>query len=141
MAQEYTVTNAFQQTVSKEDKTPKSFTSHGKTLYPWFMALDGVDGWVSINKQEGNVITPGDVIYGNIQQNQWGKNEFKSESRPLGNLPTPPRAPQPIPEGTSDLEAKIDYLTTLVEQLVEQRQDVILEDIEDKPIDLSEIPF
>ena len=138
MAQEYTISNVYP--VMKADKVTQSFfEAHGNKLMKWRLFFDGVEGHYVTNRKEDNPPQKGDVVYGELTKDQFGNDTFKSESRPLGELPTP-RASQPA-QSSGELEAKVDYLITLVESLVENRRDTVLEDIDDKPIDLSEIPF
>lgn len=139
MAQEYTISNVYP--VMKQDKvTQSSFEAHGNTLFKWRLFFEGVDGHYVTNRKEDNPPQKGDVVYGELTKDQFGNDTFKSESRPLGELPSQPRQPQQS-QSSGELEEKVDYLITLVEQLVEGRRDTVLEDIDDKPIDLSEIPF
>lgn len=134
-AREYTISNAYP--VMKQDKvTHSSFTAHGNTLYKWRLFFKGMDGYYITNRKEDNPPTKGDTVYGSIGEDQFGNPTFKSESRPLGQLPA--RNAEPT---TGDLEAKVDYLISLVESLTERKGDVVPTDIDDKPIDLSEIPF
>ena len=129
MAQEYQVTKAFQATVSKEDKTPKSFTNKaGQTLFVWKVQVAGNSNWININKQEGNVINPGDSIYGDIVPNQWNTGfDFRGEQRPLGQAPASSgSAPlTPAPAGSSSLEAKVDRILEVVEKLNGERDEAL----------------
>ena len=137
MAQEYTVTKAFQATVSKEDKTPKSFQSHGNTLYVWKVQLAGVAGWINVNKQEGNEVKEGDTLYGDVVPNQWNTGfDFKGAQRPLdGSQPqsapvaqSAPQTPQTAPthptEGVTQ-DDKLDYIIGMLEDLRDLRNDAV----------------
>lgn len=130
MAQEYQVTKAFQATVSKEDKTPKSFTNKaGQTLFVWKVQVAGNSNWININKQEGNVINPGDSIYGDIVPNQWNTGfDFRGEQRPLGQAPassgSAPLSPNPT-ANVSALEAKVDRILEVVETLAGIRDEAL----------------
>lgn len=141
MAQEYTISNVYP--VMKADKvTQSSFEAHGNKLLKWRLFFEGIDGHYVTNRKEDNAPQKGDVVYGELGQDQFGNATFKSESRPLGELPSQPAKSQSQPAASGgDIEAKLDYLITLVEQLADHEKDVVLEDIDDKPIDLSEIPF
>jgi len=130
MAQEYKVTRAFQATVSKEDKTPKSFVNKaGQTLFVWKVQVEGNPNWLNINKQEGNEIKTGDVLYGDITPNQWNTGfDFRSEQRPLGEVPS--NTGKQSSQGSSaavssDLAEKIDYLVTGMETLLGIRDDAL----------------
>lgn len=137
MAQEYTISNVYP--VMKQDKvTQSSFEAHGNVLLKWRLFFEGQDGHYVTNRKEDNAPVKGDVVYGELTKDQFGNDTFKSESRPLGELPTQ-RAPQ-ASQSTGELETKVDYLISLVEILA-GKKDTIVEDIDDRPIDLSEIPF
>ena len=125
MASDIKVAKAFQATVSKEDKTPKTFVNKaGQTLFVWKVQFEGRSDWINVNKQEGNEIKPGDVMYGNIVEEQapWGTvHAFKGEQRPL-DAP----APQSDPGTPSNsLEDKVDRILQLVEKLNGERDDAL----------------
>lgn len=125
MAQDIKVAKAFQATVSKEDKTPKTFVNKaGQTLYVWKVQFEGRNDWINVNKQEGNEIKAGDTMYGSIVEEQapWGTvHAFKGEQRPLD-------APAPQSKsGTSSnsLEGKVDRILELVEKLNGERDEAL----------------
>lgn len=91
MPQEYQVVKAFQATVSREDKTPKSFVNKaGQQLFVWKVQINGVQGWIDVNKQAGNVINAGDTIFGTLEPNQWNTGYvFKGAQRPMNNVQAP----------------------------------------------------
>jgi len=130
MSQAYKVAQAFQATVSKEDKTPKVVEFDGHTFNAWKVKLDGESGkgWINVNKKPGNEIAPGDELYGDIVQidGKFGTfYNFKSASRPLGDAP----ASQPAASSSTDdftanvstelVHDKLDYLIGLVEAIAE----------------------
>lgn len=134
MSQAYKVAQAFQQTVSKEDKTPKTVTLNGNTFNAWKVKLEnqeeyGVEGnqWINVNKKPGNEIKPGDELYGDINpiNGQYGTfYNFKSASRPLGEAPAQASSPAPAEDFTSNLSTelahdKLDYIIGMLEQLVD----------------------
>lgn len=122
MSQAYKVTQAFQATVSKEDKTPKTVELNGNTFNVWKVKLDGHGdkGWINVNKKPGNEIKQGDELYGEIAKidGKFGTfYNFKSASKPFGETVQPTQ-----PEGTyrtDDIHQKLDYVIELLESLVE----------------------
>lgn len=124
MSRAYKVAQAFQATVSKEDKTPKTVELNGNTFNAWKVKLEGETskGWINVNKKPGNEIKPGDELYGDVVQidGKFGTfYNFKSASRPLGDLPaaqteSTPVASDEINELTQD---KLDYIIGMLEQL------------------------
>lgn len=127
MSQAYKVAQAFQATVSKEDKTPKTVEFDGHTFNAWKVKLDGHSdkGWINVNKKPGNEIKPGDELYGDINQvdGKFGTfYNFKSASRPLGEAPAQAAAPAEdftqgvVSEITQD---KLDYIIGLAEAIAE----------------------
>ncbi len=141
MAQEYTISNAYPATV-KATGEQRSFEAHGNTLYVWRLFFEGMDGYYLTNRKEDNPPQKGDTVYGSLGEDRFGNGTFKSESRPLGELPA--RKAEATAAGvSSDIEAKLDYLITLTESIAERTgaKDVVITDIEDGPIDLSKIPF
>ncbi len=129
MSQAYKVSQAFQATVSKEDKTPKTVEFDGHTFNAWKVKLDGQSdkGWINVNKKPGNEIKPGDELYGDIAQidGKFGTfYNFKSASRPLGEAPTQAAAPAPADDFTANVSTelvhdKLDYIIDLLEKLVD----------------------
>lgn len=124
MAKAYTVSQAFQATVSKEDKTPKTVELNGNTFNAWKVKLDGEGdkGWINVNKKPGNEIHPGDELYGDVVEinGKFGTfYNFKSASRPLGELPA--KKAQPV---SNDVDAdgasvhdKLDHIIALLESI------------------------
>lgn len=137
MAQEYTISNFYP--VMKKDGSQSTFTAHGNELFKWRLFFEGVEGHYVTNRKGDNAPEKGDVVYGELGQDQFGNATFKSESRPLGELP----ARKAVPVNDEGLEEKVDYLIGLVEAIAEKVSvsDTVLQDIDDKPIDLSDIPF
>jgi len=139
-AQEYIISNLYPATV-KATGQQRSFVAHGNELFVWRLFFEGMDGYYLTNRKGDNVPQKGDTVYGTIGQDQFGNATFKSESRPMGSLPTNSVATRATSSSNDD--EKLDYIIGLVEGIAEKvgSKDVILDDIEDKPIDLSEIPF
>jgi hypothetical protein len=130
MSQAYKVAQAFQATVSKEDKTPKTVTFDGNTFNAWKVKLDGHSdkGWINVNKKPGNEIAAGDELYGDINQvdGKFGTfYNFKSASRPLGEAPAQASTPAPADDFTANVSTeivhdKLDYIIGLLEALTEK---------------------
>jgi len=131
MSQAYKVTQAFQATVSKEDKTPKTVTFDGHTFNAWKVKLEGEEakGWINVNKKPGNEIKPGDELYGDINpiNGQYGTfYNFKSASRPLGDSPAPQQSNSSQSEdftaniSTELAHDKLDYIIGLLEGIAEK---------------------
>lgn len=130
MSQAYKVAQAFQATVSKEDKTPKTVELNGNTFNSWKVKLEGQTdkGWINVNKKPGNEIKQGDELYGDVVQidGKFGTfYNFKSASRPLGEAPATPSQPSGSEDFTSNLSTelahdKLDYIIGLLEALTEK---------------------
>ncbi len=131
-AQEYTISNAYPSIV-KATGEQRSFTAHGNTLLVWRLFFEGVEGYYQTNRKSDNAPTKGDVVYGVLGQDQFGNGTFKSESRPMGQLPSAKPAAVPT---SSNLEDKVDYLISMVEQLLNNKSEY-----DGGPVDLSAIPF
>lgn len=136
MSQAYKVTQAFQATVSKEDKTPKTVELNGNTFNAWKVKLDGQGdkGWINVNKKPGNEVQPGEELYGDVVQidGRFGTfYNFKSASRPLGEIPSGTQtntSSQTKPSGddfTSNISTelahdKLDYIIGMLEAVSEK---------------------
>lgn len=143
MAQEYVISNAFP--AKDKDGNEKTWDSQYGTFKVWKLYFENDDTAYETNKKldfEG--FKKGDTVYGTTSLTQYG-GKFKSEQRPLGQLPTSTgNSPASPAQASGDLDAKLDYLISMVEVIAEKVSgptDTVLEDIDDKPIDLSEIPF
>ena len=130
MSQAYKVTQAFQATVSKEDKTPKTVELNGNKFNAWKVKLDGQGdkGWINVNKKPGNEIHPGDELYGDVVQidGKFGTfYNFKSASRPIGEAPAANSQASSGEDWTSNLSTelahdKLDYIIGLAEAIAEK---------------------
>lgn len=146
MAQEYTVTKAFQST----DQGTKEVTivpTKGGDMHKFLVqvANQPVAGWLNILKKPGNEVKEGDKLFGDITENQWGKPQFTKADRPFGSEAQTAAA---APVASGDLEAKIDYLTSLIENFLEHYQgtktaatDVTPGTDGDGQVNLSELPY
>lgn len=135
MSQAYKVAQAFQATVSKEDKTPKTVDLNGHTFNAWKVKIEnqeefGVEGnqWINVNKKPGNEIKPGDELYGDLNRidGKFGSfYNFKSANRPLGDAPaSQPSNSTPAEDFTANVSTelvhdKLDYVIGLLEAIAE----------------------
>ncbi len=129
MSKAYQVAQAFQATVSKEDKTPKTVTFDGNTFNAWKVKLVGEEskGWINVNKKPGNEIAQGDELYGDVVQidGKFGTfYNFKSASRPLGEAPAASSQNDSSEDFTANVSTeivhdKLDYIIGMLEQLVD----------------------
>lgn len=158
MAKEYKITNAFPATVSKEDKTPRTFESHGKTLQVWQVKVEGQDKWFQLNKIQGSVITPGDTIYGLFDTEEHNGKEYlkfvrqerkdgshdvvqaRDSSDNAGSVSAPSSAPLN--------NERLEYAIKMLEELTGRREvtgdetveePTTQEDDEDAPINLDDL--
>lgn len=118
-------------------------TDYGE-MQPYAIKLEGVDGYVQlVQKPETPAPTVGQVIHGHTY-NQGKYLKFKKVNPEFaqqggGSKPSPAGA-------VADNGYVIQLLEAIAvavgaEDAVKAKQDTVLEDIDDEPIDLSEIPF
>ena len=142
MSKEIKVSKAFQST-DRETKEPQVVQTKGGPMNKYMVQFEGRSDWIGILKKPGNEVKAGDVLFGDIvEEGQWGKPEFKKGERPFGGQ----ASTSPIESG--NLEAKIDYLTGMIENFLEYQtgsagaQKPVVEDTEiDGPVDLSSLPY
>jgi hypothetical protein len=97
------------------------------------MQVAGNPAWLTINKQAGNEIKPGDVVYGDIVPNQWNTGfDFKAAQRPIDGPQTAhtaqpttqtPNTPQNGSTGVT-ADDKLDYIIAMLEDLKGQPRTV-----------------
>lgn len=138
-AREYTLSNVYP-VIAKATGQQRSFTAHNNEFFVWRLFFEGMDGHYMTNRKGDNAPQKGDTVYGTIGEDQFGNPIFKSESRPMGQLPSNNTKTQPK---NDDLDEKIDYMITMLESIQNKigLKDIVPEDIENDPIDLSAIPF
>lgn len=148
MAEFYTVSNSMR--AKDREGNPKVWHSDYGDFDVWNLYFQGDDVKYQVNKKEGfEGFTKGQSIYGTKSQGKFG-GQFKQEQAPDGEYAPAQNAPasqskadaQPATGG--DLEAKIDYLTTLIENFLESNggtksktADYSPTDIDDRPVDIS----
>ena len=150
MPQVWKVSKAFQST-NRETGEPDVVKTQGGDMHKFMAQVEGqpVNGWLQILKKPGNELKPGDELYGDIVENNWGKPQFNRAQRPQGGYGAQP-APQgqPAAQAGGELEDKIDYLISLVENFLDSQgvakpkaADVSPTDIDDGPVDLSQLEY
>jgi len=146
MPQVYKVSGAFLSTVSKEDKTPQVVNTPGGDMHKYMVQVENqpVQGWFSVLKKPGNEVKKGDELYGDITENNWGKPQFTRAQRPQEG--TQVYRPQQQSNGGSELEAKVDYLISLVENFLESKsgssaQKTNVDTQDDEPVDLTSLDY
>lgn len=142
MSKDITVAKAFQST-DRDTKEPQVVNTKGGEMHKYMVQFEGRKDWIGILKKPGNEVKAGDTMYGDIiEDGQWGKPEFKKAERPFGAA-----AQSATPVASGDLEAKIDYLTSLVENFLERQEGRGADKAsptdtpDDVPVDLSELPY
>lgn len=141
MSKEIKVAKAFQST-DRETKEPQVINTRGGEMHKYMVQFEGRSDWIGILKKPGNEVKQGDVLFGDIiEDGQWGKPEFKKGERPFG-------AAAQTAQPSGELEDKVDYLISLVENFLERyegksvAQAPVGTDIaDDGKVDLSELPY
>jgi hypothetical protein len=160
MAKEYIIEKAFRKTVSKDDKTPATFTAHDKVMWPWMVKVEGEDFWFQKTTLENGKITPGDTIFGlfdeeTVTPKNGGETftvkKFVKVPRPDGTydkVQARDSDSDSTPKTTNNTDAKTEArLSRLEEQLglppIEWSKDAnpVKDEGEDKPLDPSELPL
>ena len=152
MAQTFIVDKAFIST-DQNTKEVQVINTPGGEMHKYMVQVKNqpIQGWFSVLKKPGNKVKPGDELYGEIVENNWGKPQFNRAQKPYGNdapRQSAPRAASSQPVGS--LEDKLDYLISLVENFLESQGvgvnpkktvDEGPTDIDDGPVDLSSLDY
>lgn len=117
-----------------------------KDYQTYALQLEGVDGWVELSQlPETPAPEVGGTIFGHTYPHQVGQNtylKFKKTNRDYQGPATPQAT---TPNQLVGTEKTLEYIVEMLEELTGRRtkkvDDVVLEDIDDTPIDLSDIPF
>lgn len=145
MSKDIKVTKAFQST-DRDTKEPQVVNTKGGEMHKYMVQFEGRSDWIGILKKPGNEVKAGDVLFGDIiEDGQWGKPEFKKGEKPFGAAA---QGAASTTVASGDLEAKIDYLTSIVENFLEhfegragtQTTTPANTDL-DGEVDLSELPY
>ena len=123
MAKDYTVAQAFLGT-EQGTKDPQIIKTKAGDCHKYLVKFEGEEdkGWIQIlRKIENGASTPvekGNVLYGSLSENNWGKYDFRREQRPEGQA-APQGQGRPAAsaqsQNTSGVEAKLDYIISLLE--------------------------
>ena len=113
-------------------------TQYG-TMQPYALKLEGVDGFVQLSqKPETAPPVVGQVIHGHTH-NQGKFLKFKKVNPNYAGNDGGSK-----PQSSADMGRVMEYLEAIAVAVgaeVAGKQDTVIEDIDDRPIDLSEIPF
>jgi hypothetical protein len=113
-------------------------TDYG-TMQPYAITLEGVEGYVQLSqKPETPAPTVGQVIHGHTY-NQGKFLKFKKVNPNYAGNDGGSK-----PQSSADQGRMLELLEAIAVAVgaeVAAKQDTVLEDIDDRPIDLSEIPF
>lgn len=147
MAQEYTISNSFP--AKDKEGNPKTWSSQYGTFVVWNIYFEGDDTRYLTNKKEGfEGYAKGEVVYGTVGEDRFGNATFKTEQRPMGELPKKQSAPAQQSSGGSvnlkEVNDKLDYIIGMLEnQFPSQKKTTSPESLanNDEPVSLDEIDF
>lgn len=150
MAQTFIVDKAFLST-DRDTKEVQVINTPGGEMHKYMVQVKNqpIQGWFSVLKKPGNEVKPGDELYGEIVENNWGKPQFNREQKPFGNDAPRQSAPQ-ASQPSGDTEAKLDYIISLLENFLDAQggransqagADTVAKDIDDGPVDLSQLEY
>lgn len=121
------------------------WTSKYGPMKSYALQLQGVDGWVELSqKPDTPAPVEGEDIFGHTEVQTHGDKTYLKFRKA-----NPQYAPTALSGGSISKE-DVSYIVMMLEELTGRRtkpdrptprEDVVLEDIDDKPIELSEIPF
>ncbi len=129
MALEYKVVKAFQST-DQDTKEPQVVHTQGGDMLKYMVQVENqpVQGWMGVLKKPGNAVNVGDILYGDIVTNAYGKPQFNRSQRPQDGVgttggpvaaPYVPQAAQTQPSGTAG--EKLDYIISLLENFLDSQ--------------------
>lgn len=160
MAKDYTVAQAFQGT-EQGTKEPQVIKTKAGDCHKYLVKFEGEEdkGWIQILRKldengASQSVDKGDVLYGSLSENNWGKYDFKREQRPEGQAAPAkaqgrPAASAPA-QTNSGVEAKLDYIISLLENGSNFRSDDAPatapsqagpQSDDDAPVDLNELDY
>lgn len=117
MPQVWKVVKAFQST-NRDTGEPDVIKTRGGDMHKFMVQVENqpVDGWLQLLKKTGNKVEKGDELYGDIVENNYGKPQYVRADRPQ-EMRTGSGQVKSQPSG--ELEAKVDYLISLVENFLD----------------------
>ena len=117
MPQIWKVTKAFQST-NRDTGEVDVVKTKGGDMHKFMVQVENqpVEGWLQLLKKVGNKVNVGDELYGDIVENNWGKPQYIRADRPQG-MPVK----QSKTQSSGELERKIDYLISLVENFLKHQ--------------------
>ena len=124
MAKDYTVAKAFLGT-EQGTKDPQVIKTQAGDCHKYLVQFEGEEskGWIQILRKidengASQSVDKGQVLYGSLSENNWGKYDFKRMQRPEGQA-APAQAAKPAAsapaQSNSGVEAKLDYIISLLE--------------------------
>ena len=146
MAQFYTISNSMR--AKDRDGNPKVWESQYGTFEVWNVYLQGDDTKYQANKKPGfEGYQKGQQVYGTATKTQYG-GQFKQEQVPDGLAA--PQQGTPVAAVQNDRDAKLDEILDRVKKLAAafyavhgggEVEEVVLEDVEDGPVNLDAIDY
>lgn len=161
MAQEYTVVKAFQGK-DKETNQPEVVQTKAGACHKYLFQVNEFPGWFNtlrkITDGKSTPLQEGDKVYGDFQENNYGKLAFVKAQRPFqAGAQTPPnqysgavpQAPAAVRvEPTTNLEAKVDYVISLLENFLSSQNSGQQQNAtepapsdDDAPVDLAQLDY
>ena len=151
MAQIFIVDKAFLST-DQNTKEVQVINTPGGEMHKYMVQVKNqpIQGWFSVLKKPGNEVKPGDELYGEIVENNWGKPQFNRAQKPYGNDAPRQSAPVITSQPSGSVEEKLDYLISLVENFLDAQDsgrkaqagaNTVPTDIDDGPVDLSSLDY
>ena len=151
MAQTFIVDKAFLST-DQNTKEVQVINTPGGEMHKYMVQVKNqpIQGWFSVLQKPGNKVKPGDELYGEIVENNWGKPQFNRAQKPYGNEAPRQSAPAQTSQPSEEMEAKLDYIISLLENFLDSQgsgrnaqagTDTVPTDIDDGPVDLSSLDY
>lgn len=155
MSQVYVVSNSMR--AKDRDGNPKVWNSQYGDFDVWNVYFQGDENKYQVNKKPGfGGYAKGQEVYGTATLGQYG-GQFKQEQAPEGMqlsgggqpAAQPTAQPQQSNNSNGTVDEKLDYIIGMLEAHfqgngsagTQANRDTVVEDIDDKPIDLSQIDY
>ena len=121
----------------------RAYDSKFGTMQPYALQLEGVEGYVQLSqKPETPAPTVGQTIHGHTYEQNSATGSFLKFKKVNPNYADQGGGSKP--QSSADQGRVLELLEAIAGAVgaeVVGKQDTILDDIDDEPIDLSEIPF